>query len=195
MPTWAVRTHDLWSVTRDTWQRKSKNRILSKNQGYRCYIIRSNYKYKSYSILIYYTSKYTRTSTYPHTPSKIAVTCHVSRSQNCASISISRWISMVKTHRNQGRTSRASVPVKWEAIRKIKQIRREKRTCQVGGYFPRISIFQAWHVTCHAKKGKHMNESEGNMISQTCDNAKNNSEGVHASFQKSRGIEVLHYKK
>jgi hypothetical protein len=50
MPTWAVRTHDLWSVTRDTWQRKSKNRILSKNQGYRCYIIRSNYKYKSYSI-------------------------------------------------------------------------------------------------------------------------------------------------
>ena len=32
-----------------------------------------------------------------------------------------------------------------------------------------------------------MNESEGNMISQTCDNAKNNSEGVHASFQKIKG--------
>jgi hypothetical protein len=64
MPTWAVRTHDLWSVTRDTWQRKSKNRILSKNQGYRCYIIRSNYKYKSYSIYILYIQIYT----YKHLP-------------------------------------------------------------------------------------------------------------------------------
>jgi hypothetical protein len=94
---------------------------------------------------------------------------------------------MVKTHRNQGCTSRASVPAKWEAIRKIKQIRKEKRTCQVGDYFPRISNFQAWHVTCHAKKGKHMNEkSEATWFLWHVTTQKN-SEGVHASFQEIKG--------
>ena len=122
VPTWGVRTHDLWSVTRDMWQRK-KQKIASvdihpfKNQGYRCYAIRSSYNIN----LIVYNILYIQIYTYkhlPHTPSKIAVTCHVSRLQNCASIGISRWISMVKTHRYYGRTSRASLPAKWRPFGK-----------------------------------------------------------------------------
>ena len=136
-----LRGTDAWFVKRDTWQRK-KQKIASvdihpfKNQGYRCYAIRSSY---NINLIVYIYILYIQIYTYkhlPHTPSKIAVTCHVSRSQNCASIGISRWISMVKTHRYYGRTSRASLPAKWEAT-------------SLG-----FSIFQAWHVTCHAKKGQ-----------------------------------------
>ena len=68
---------DAWFVKRDTWQRKSKNRILSKNQGYRCYIIRSNYKYKSYSIYTIHPNIHVQASTPILLPkSPWHVTCH-----------------------------------------------------------------------------------------------------------------------
>ena len=111
---------------RDTWQRKWRGKKsksagmhpFKKIKGYRCYAIRSSYNINLIVYNIHYTSKYTRTSTYPipFPKSPWHVTCHAHKIVRQPEYSVEY---QHKTHKNQGRMRRTPVLAKWNALSEV----------------------------------------------------------------------------
>ncbi len=128
IPSESIHTfRDTWHVTRDTWQRKWRGKKsksagmhpFKKIKGYRCYAIRSSYNINLIVYTnIYYTSKYTRTSTYPipFPKSPWHVTCHAHKIVRQPAYSVEY---QYKTHKNQERMRRTPVLAKWNALSEV----------------------------------------------------------------------------